>query len=83
MIAALRSFRPWRAGTGDEGQFQAASINKPLKPLLGALAQLGFRLAPGVACLRALKPTNRTCWRNPERAIVSPSMTRISVEETG
>ena len=52
MIAALRCFRSWRAGTGDEGQFQAAGINKHLKPLLGTLAQLGFRLAPGVACLK-------------------------------
>jgi hypothetical protein len=55
VIAALRSFRSWRAGTGDEGQFQAAGINKHLKPLLGTLAQLGFRFAPGVVSFRRIE----------------------------
>jgi hypothetical protein len=55
MIAARRPFGLWRAGTGDEGQFQAPGINKHLKPLLGTLAQLGFRFAPGVACLRGIE----------------------------
>ena len=55
MIAALRCFRSWWAGTGDEGQFEAPGINKHLKPLLGTLAQLGLRFAPGVACLRGIE----------------------------
>jgi hypothetical protein len=38
VIAARRPFRSWRAGTGNEGQFQAAGIDKHLKPLLGTLA---------------------------------------------